>query len=148
MSSTEQTHTFTLTEGQLIFLRYVLEREFIEFLEYARDSTKEPGIVERAHVDGFVELCEIFGVEIPEVPEKLARQIVVFVQSVRQLDLQKKPGLAETLDWVAALLRLGVGAIDANGVEQIMDSLSALIKTREDQAGMTRPVVEKLAASC
>jgi hypothetical protein len=70
MSSTEQTHTFTLTEGQLIFLRYALEREFIEFLEYARDSTKEPGIVERAHVDGFVELCEIFGVQIPEVPEK------------------------------------------------------------------------------
>jgi MoxR-like ATPase len=82
------------------------------------------------------------------VPEKLARQMVEFVQSVRQMDLQKKPGLAETLDWVAALLRLGVSAIDEDGVERIMDSLSALVKTREDQAGMTRPVVQRLVASC
>ncbi len=86
--------------------------------------------------------------QIPEVPEKLARQMVEFVQSVRQMDLQKKPGLAETLDWVAALLRLGVSVIDTDGVEQIMDSLSALVKTREDQAGLTRPVVEKLVAAC
>jgi hypothetical protein len=64
------------------------------------------------------------------------------------MDLQKKPGLAETLDWVAALLRLGVSALDEDGVERIMDSLSALVKTREDQAGMTRPVVERLVASC
>jgi hypothetical protein len=64
------------------------------------------------------------------------------------MDLQKRPGLAETLDWVAALLRLGVSAIDEDGVERIMDSLSALVKTREDQAGLTRPVVEKLVAAC
>ncbi|CAG4917082.1 AAA family ATPase [Paraburkholderia saeva] len=86
--------------------------------------------------------------QVPDVPEKLARQIVEFVQSVRQMDMQKRPGLAETLDWVAALLRLGVSAIDADGVEQIMNSLSALIKTREDQAGLSRPVVEKLVAAC
>jgi hypothetical protein len=43
---------------------------------------------------------------------------------------------------------LGVSAIDEDGVERIMDSLSALVKTREDQAGMTRPVVERLVASC
>jgi MoxR-like ATPase len=82
------------------------------------------------------------------VPEKLARQIVEFVQSVRQMELRKKPGLAETLDWVAALLRLGVAAIDEEGVERIMDSLAALVKTREDQAGLTRTVVEKLVAAC
>jgi hypothetical protein len=74
--------------------------------------------------------------------------MVEFVQSVRQMDLQKKPGLAETLDWVSALLRLGVSVIDTDGIEQIMDSLSALVKTREDQAGLTRPVVEKLVAAC
>lgn len=68
--STEPTHDFTLTEGQLIFLRYVLERGFLEFLEYARDSTEPPDIVMRAYVDGYVELCATFGVDIPEVPEK------------------------------------------------------------------------------
>jgi MoxR-like ATPase len=97
---------------------------------------------------GFDKELLIVRTQAPEVPEKLARQMVEFVQSVRQMDLQKKPGLAETLDWVAALLRLGVSAIDEDGVERIMDSLSALVKTREDQAGMTRSVVERLVASC
>jgi MoxR-like ATPase len=97
---------------------------------------------------GFEKELLIVRTQIPEVPEKLARQMVEFVQSVRQMDLQKKPGLAETLDWVSALLRLGVSVIDTDGIEQIMDSLSALVKTREDQAALTRPVVEKLVAAC
>ncbi|MEJ0003975.1 MAG: hypothetical protein WDN30_10985 [Pararobbsia sp.] len=86
--------------------------------------------------------------QAPEMPEKLARQVVEFVQAVRQMDLRKKPGIAETLDWAAALLRLGVGASIRTAVDRIMDSLSALVKTREDQTGLTRPVVEKLAAAC
>ncbi|PLZ04055.1 ATPase [Burkholderia sp. WAC0059] len=85
---------------------------------------------------------------VPEVPQRLARQVVEFVQSVRQMELRRKPGLAETLDWVAALLRLGIGGLEEDGVERIMDSLAALVKTREDRAGFTRPVVEKLVASC
>lgn len=90
----------------------------------------------------------IVRMQVPEVPEKLARQVVEFVQALRQMDMQKRPGLAETLDWVSALLRLGISALDAGGVERIMDSLSALVKTRADQSGLTRPVVEKLAAAC
>ena len=86
--------------------------------------------------------------QVPEVPEALARQIVEFVHAVREMALRRKPGLAETLDWVAALLRLGVSALDENGVDRVMDSLAALVKTREDQASLTRPVVEKLVASC
>jgi MoxR-like ATPase len=84
----------------------------------------------------------------PQMPQKLAQQVVEFVQAVRQMDIQKKPGIAETLDWAAALLRLGVSSFDEGGVDRIMESLSALVKTREDQAGLTRPVVEKLAAAC
>ncbi|MGO4330847.1 AAA family ATPase [Cupriavidus sp. 2TAF22] len=90
----------------------------------------------------------IVRMQVPDVPEALARQIVEFVQAVRQMDMQKRPGLAETLDWASALLRLGVSALDADGAERIMDSLSALVKTRADLAGLARPVVEKLAASC
>jgi MoxR-like ATPase len=86
--------------------------------------------------------------QAPEVPARLAQQVVEFVQAIRQMDIRKKPGVAETLDWAAALLRLGVSSFDADGIDRIMDSLSTLVKTREDQAGLTRPVVEKLAAAC
>ncbi|MGF6599925.1 MoxR-like ATPase [Paraburkholderia sp. GAS448] len=112
------------------------------------DALRRRCLYQYVDYPGFEKELRIVRTQVPDVPEKLARQIVEFVQSVRQMDMQKKPGLAETLDWVAALLRLGVSAIDSDGVEQIMDSLSALVKTREDQAGLTRPVVEKLVASC
>ncbi|GAA4022495.1 MoxR family ATPase [Actimicrobium antarcticum] len=85
---------------------------------------------------------------MPDAPARLARQVVEFVQSLRQMDLQKKPGIAETLDWAAALLRLGVSSFDDDGIARIMDSLSALVKTREDRASLTRSVVEKIAAAC
>ncbi len=84
----------------------------------------------------------------PEVPAKLAHQIVAFVQSVRRMELQKKPGIAETLDWAAALLRLGISVIDKDGAERIIQTLSALIKTRDDRVAFPREVVARLAAAC
>ena len=56
----------------------------------------------------------------PAAAAALAQQIVAFVQAVRRMELQKKPGIAETLDWTAALLRLGISTIDADGAERIM----------------------------
>ena len=44
----------------------------------------------------------------PEISPQLSRQIVGFVQSLRKEDLEKKPGIAETLDWAAALAGLGL----------------------------------------
>ncbi len=84
----------------------------------------------------------------PEVAAALAAQIVAFVQAVRRIELQKRPGIAETLDWAAALLRLGVTTIDMQGADRIMDTLSALIKTRDDRAALPREVVARLAAAC
>ena len=84
----------------------------------------------------------------PEVASALAQQIVAFVQAVRRMDLQKKPGIAETLDWTAALLRLGISALEAGAAERIMETLSALIKTRDDRAAFPREVVARLAAAC
>ena len=84
----------------------------------------------------------------PGVPAALAAQIVAFVQSARHMELQKKPGIAETLDWAAALLRLGISVIDKDGAEGIMQTLSALIKTRDDRVAFTREVVARLAAAC
>jgi MoxR-like ATPase len=64
------------------------------------------------------------------------------------MELQKRPGIAETLDWTAALLRLGVSTLEPDGAEQILDTLSALIKTRDDRAAFPREVVARLAAAC
>ena len=86
--------------------------------------------------------------KVHDAAPALAQQVVAFVQSVRRMELQKKPGIAETLDWAAALLRLGISVIDAGGAERIMESLSALIKTRDDRAALPREMVARLAAAC
>lgn len=78
----------------------------------------------------------------------LAAQIVAFVQGLRRIELQKRPGIAETLDWTAALLRLGVTHINMGSAEALMDTLSALIKTRDDRVAMPVATVAKLAAAC
>ncbi len=90
----------------------------------------------------------IVSAKAPEAGPALGQQIVSFVQAVRRTELQKKPGIAETLDWAAALMRLGISVIDANGAERILDTLSALIKTRDDRAAFPRDVVARLAAAC
>ncbi len=96
----------------------------------------------------FAKELAIVEIRMPQAAGDLARQVVEFVQSVRRMDLRKKPGIAETLDWTAALLRLGLSSIDDDGAERILDTLSALIKTREDRAGFTREVVARIAAAC
>ena len=84
----------------------------------------------------------------PEAEAALAQQVVSFVQAVRRMELQKKPGIAETLDWTAALLRLGISTIEMGGADRILDTLSALIKTRDDRNAFPREVVARLAAAC
>jgi len=84
----------------------------------------------------------------PQVAAALAQQIVAFVQAVRRMDLKKKPGIAETLDWTAALLRLEIANIDLGSTDGIVESLSALIKTREDRLAFPREAVARLAAAC
>lgn len=68
---------------------------------------------------------------IPGLEQNLATQAVSFVQNIRQERLRKVPGIAETLDWVAALAALDIHDLrDAmNGVQS---TLSALLKTRID----------------
>ena len=97
---------------------------------------------------GFDKELAIVNMKVPQAAGELARQIVEFVQSVRRMDLQKRPGVAETLDWAAAVLRLGIKTIDDDGAPRIMESLSALIKTRADRTAFTTDAVARLAAAC
>jgi MoxR-like ATPase len=68
---------------------------------------------------------------LPGVEENLAAQTVNFVQSVRRLDLGKPPGVAETLDCVAALGALGKERLDADAIEA---ALGAIAKSVDDAA--------------
>jgi len=70
---------------------------------------------------------------LPQVPERLAREIVAFVQRLREADLTKAPGVAETLDWSAALLALSAEHLESAQVEQ---TLGVLLKYQEDVATM------------
>jgi MoxR-like ATPase len=66
---------------------------------------------------------------LPEVSERLAAQVAGIVQRLREEELLKPPGVAETLDWARALHRLGVETID---LETAARTLGAVVKYRED----------------
>ena len=80
----------------------------------------------------------------PLVEPALAAQIVSFVQNLRKEDLEKKPGIAETLDWAAALGGLGVNDITADPAA-LQASLVCLLKTEADQAAIPSAVAQRLA---
>jgi MoxR-like ATPase len=82
---------------------------------------------------------------IPGIEQKLAGQIVAFVQKLRKQELQKRPGTAETLDWAAALLKMDIASLDSNPAA-IADTLVCLLKTREDQAAVPPAVSARLLA--
>ncbi len=80
----------------------------------------------------------------PEVSEALARQIVTVVQQLRDRDdLEKPPGVAETLDWARALHTLGTNELD---LESSARTLGALVKYRED-AERVRQALDQMLRS-
>jgi MoxR-like ATPase len=66
---------------------------------------------------------------LPQAPRDLALQVVGLVQQLRRMDLYKLPGVAETLDWAAALLALEQQTLT---VEVVSNTLGALLKHQED----------------
>ncbi|WP_419908386.1 AAA family ATPase [Candidatus Poriferisodalis sp.] len=77
----------------------------------------------------FDEEIEIVRLRAPDAVETLARKVVAAVQRLRDMDLAKPPGVAETLDWVDALGVLGTGDLDAPAAA---DTIGAVIKDRDD----------------
>ena len=78
--------------------------------------------------------------KVPEAPEKLAREVVAFVQELRAADLYKRPGVAETLDWVNALVALHETTLTADNVRS---TLGVLLKYQEDVDLMDGAAVER-----
>ena len=72
---------------------------------------------------------EIVRLKVPDVPERLAADVVAVVQRIRKLDLKKAPSISETLDWARALTLLNIGALDE---QLVADTLSTILKYEGD----------------
>ena len=72
---------------------------------------------------------EIIRVRAPDVPETLAREVARAVARLRDLDVAKRPGVAETIDWAHALAFLGVERLDG---EVVASTLGSVLKDHED----------------
>jgi MoxR-like ATPase len=72
---------------------------------------------------------DIIHARVPEIPEALRRQLVAFVQELRERDLKKTPAISETIDWARTLVLLNSDALDA---ELVRDTLNVLLKFQDD----------------
>jgi MoxR-like ATPase len=87
--------------------------------------------------------------KVPGASERLSREVVSFVQELRRMDLYKLPGVAETLDWTAALVALDANALSEQAVD---DTLGAILKYQDDiqqvrQTNAVKTLVEKARVS-
>ncbi|MDP5218427.1 MoxR family ATPase [Ruegeria sp. 2205SS24-7] len=80
----------------------------------------------------------------PEVEARLADQIVGFVQRLRKEELEKVPGIAEMLDFAAALMGLGIADLTQDPAV-LQSTLTTLLKTQSDQAHITPEVAGRIA---
>ena len=71
----------------------------------------------------------ILAAKVPDVPARLADQVIAFVQELRTAELYKTAGVSETLDWAAALVALNRSELDADAVDE---TLGMLLKNQED----------------
>ena len=79
--------------------------------------------------------------KLPHISDSLGGQIVGFVQALREADLYKAPGIAETLDWAAALDALGAAEVTPESVE---DTLGTLLKYQDDMVKVKGDMVASL----
>jgi len=69
----------------------------------------------------------------------LMRQLVSFVQGVRELDLKKHPSVSETIDWAKALMLLNASELDG---DLVRETLNVILKFEEDIAAVDRQVLD------
>ncbi len=92
---------------------------------------------------GLEEELAIIAARAPGLEPRLARQIVSVVQDLRKEELEKKPGVAEMLDWASALSGLGVNDL-SDDPAAVQASLVCLLKTAADRDALPREALERL----
>lgn len=80
----------------------------------------------------------------PQIEARLGEQIIGFVQKLREEELEKVPGVAEMLDFAAALMGLGIADLTDNPAV-LQSTLTTLLKTQSDQAQITVEVAQRIA---
>ena len=85
--------------------------------------------------------AEILARRAPNLPQALAQQVVAFVQHLRALELYKRPGVAETLEWARALVELGTTELDPASVRH---TLGLLLKYQDDVQRMDSRALDQL----
>ncbi|SEW32710.1 MoxR-like ATPase [Cognatiyoonia koreensis] len=86
----------------------------------------------------------ILNARCPGINARLGAQIVGFVQKLREEELEKVPGIAETLDFAAALMGLGIADLTSDPAA-LQHTLSTLLKTQSDRAHITTEVAGRIA---
>ena len=93
------------------------------------DAIKRRCLYHWIHYPSLEKEYEIVTTKVPQIAEELAYKICTLMQQVRQMDFYKRPGVAETLDWVSALLLLNRDHLDADTLEE---TIGCLFKYQED----------------
>jgi MoxR-like ATPase len=89
----------------------------------------------------FTRELAILHARLPGASERLGREVVAFVQSLRREDLFKLPGVAETLDWASALVELGAKSLSP---ALIHDTVGVVLKYQDDIARLGEPKIKEL----
>ncbi len=91
---------------------------------------------------------DIVRAKLPHAAEKLAEQVTYFIQELRQQDLYKIPGVAETLDWTAALVALDAQALS---VEVVENTIGVILKYQDDiekvNGETTKQILDRVRAN-
>jgi MoxR-like ATPase len=114
--------TFRASEPPLVVLTSNRTRD-------VHDALKRRCLYHWVEHPSFSREVEIVRLRCPQAGVVLARQVAAFVERLREMNLYKPPGIAETIDWATSLAALGVAEID----ESVVDAtLGAVLKYRED----------------
>jgi MoxR-like ATPase len=87
---------------------------------------------------------QIIQARVPKIKKSLQKQLVAFVQGIRELDLKKQPAISETIDWAKTLILLNSEELD---VQLATDTLNVLLKHQQDIEVVTKEVPRLISDS-
>ena len=96
------------------------------------DALRRRCLFHFANYPSYAREIQILSSYLPEIEETLLKQVARFVQTVRDWDISKRPGIAETLDWARALNGFDVDSL-VSSESAVTSTLSCLLKTPDDQ---------------